>query len=107
MREDNLIFVFEQGALRVFIIGEITHHNVGELRERIDEKIGECTPEKVVLDLSRLNFMDSSGVGFIIGRRRTLQEMQAELVIENPGTHILELLKCAGVDKIIQVGNSK
>lgn len=107
MIKDNLVFAFEKGALRVFIIGEINHHNVAEMREKLDKKICELSPEKVVLDLSQLNFMDSSGMGFIIGRKRALQEIQAELVIENPNTYILKHLKCAGVDQIIKIVNSK
>lgn len=107
MIKDNFVFTFEKGALRIFILGEIHHRNVAKMRERIDEKIRELSPKKVVLDFSRLDFMDSSGVGFIIGRYRMLQEIQVELVIENPNAHILELLKCAGMDRIIKIVNSK
>lgn len=103
MIKDNLVFSFEKGALQVFIIGEINHHNVVKMREKIDKKICELSPEKVVLDFSQLNFMDSSGMGFIIGRNRVLQEKQAELVIENPNAHILKLLKCAGLEQIIKI----
>ncbi len=102
MINDNLVFTFENGTLRVCIIGEINHRNVAEMRENIDKKIREFSPEKVVLDLSQLNFMDSSGMGLIIGRNRVLQERQAELVIEQPNTSILNLLKCAGLDRNIK-----
>ena len=107
MIKDNLVFSFEKGALRIFIIGEINHHNVVKMREKVDKKICELSPEKVVLDLSQLNFMDSSGFGFIIGRNRVLQEKQAELVIENPNKNILNILKSCGTDKIIKIVNSK
>ncbi len=107
MIKDNLVFAFEKGALRIFIIGEINHHNVAEMREKIDKKIRESSFEKAVLDLSKLKFMDASGMGFIIGRNRALQEMGAELVIENPNTEVLKLLKCAGVDRIIKIVDSK
>ena len=107
MIKDNLVFSFEKGALRIFIIGEINHHNVVKMREKVDKKICELSPEKVVLDLSQLNFMDSSGTGFIIGRNRILQEKQAELVIENPNKNIFNILKSCGIDKIIKIVNSK
>ena len=105
--KDNLVFALEKGALRIFIIAEIHHHNVAEMREKIDEKIGEFSPEKVVLDLSQLNFMDSSGMGLIFGRNRALQDRQAELVIENPTPPILKHLQCAGVDRIIKIVSVK
>ena len=107
MIKDNFVFCLEKGTLRIIIIDEINHHNVAKMREKIDEKIRELSPEKVVLDLSQLNFMDSSGFGFIIGRMRVLQETQAELVIENPNTYISKLLKCAGLDRIIKTANPR
>ena len=107
MIKDNFVFCLEKGTLRIIIIDEINHHNVAKMREKIDEKIRELSPEKVVLDLSLLNFMDSSGFGFIIGRMRVLQETQAELVIENPNKNIFNILKSCGTDKIIKIVNSK
>ena len=107
MTNKNLIFTLENGTLRVFIIGEINHKNVAEMREKIDGKIRELSPEKVVLDLSQLTFMDSSGMGFIIGRNRVVQEIQAVLVIENPNTTIFKILKCAGVDRLAKIVTPK
>ncbi len=111
MINDNLIFVFENGTLRILNIGEINRHSVPKMREEIDEKIRELSPKKVMLDLSQAVISNPFGlkcaVGFIIGRHRLLQELQAELVIENPNTHILKLLKGTGVDRIIKIVNSK
>ena len=106
MIKDNLVFALEKGVLRIFIIGEINHHNVAEIRERLDEKIRALSPEKAILDLSKLHFMDSSGMGLILGRKRALREIQTELVIENPNPSILKLLQCAGVDRIIKIVNA-
>ena len=100
MIKDNLVFALEKETLRIFIIGEINRASILSLREQIDEKIRELSPEKVVLDLSRLHFMDSSGIGFFIGRQRVAQELQAEFVIENPSAAVLELLKCAGMGNL-------
>ena len=111
MMKDNLVFALEKGTLRIFIIGEIHHHNVAEMREKIDEKIGEFSPEKVVLDLSQTIISNPFGlkcaVGLIIGRHRLLEELQAELVIENPTPPILKHLQCAGVDRIIKIVSVK
>ncbi len=107
MTNDKLFFVIENGILRILIIGEIDNHSVIKMREDTDAKILEISPKQVVLDLSRVNFMDSSGIGFIIGRYRLLQELQAELVIENPNTRIFKILKCSGVDRITKIVNPK
>lgn len=111
MMKNNLVFAYENGVLRILNIGEINRFNTSAMREEIDEKICEFSPKQVVLDLSQTTISNPFGlkcaVGLIIGRHRLLEEIQAELVIENPGSHILELLKSAGVDQIIKIVSSK
>ena len=79
--------------------------------EEIDEKICEFSPKQVVLDLSQTvishPFDLKCAVGLIVGRHRLLEELQAELVIENPNPHTLKCLKSNGVDKLIKIVNSK
>lgn len=110
MIKDNLVFAFEKGALRIFIIGEINRFNTSAMREEIDKKIREFSPKQVVLDLSQTIISNPFGlkcaVGLIIGRHRLLEELQAELVIENPNPHTLKCLKSNGVDRIIKIVSS-
>jgi stage II sporulation protein AA (anti-sigma F factor antagonist) len=87
--------------------GELDHHSAKKMRIEIDSMLFRIKPKILALDFSLVRFMDSSGIGFIIGRKRSLQETQAELVIENPNTYIFKHLKCAGLDKIIKIVNSK
>ena len=111
MTNDNLIFVFEKDTLRILNIGEINRFNPSAMREEIDEKICEFSPKQVVLDLSQTvishPFDLKCAVGLIVGRHRLLEELQAELVIENPNPHTLKCLKSNGVDKLIKIVNSK
>ena len=100
---DNLVFVFEKGALRVLIIGEINHHNVAEMREKIDQKIGELSPEKVVLDLSRLNFMDSSGIAVVINTLRNMTKLDGKLEISGLGQQPLKVFRASGIDKLVNI----
>ena len=55
------------GVLIFKLIGEIDHHNAKILRMQMDEKIILHRPQKTVLDLSHIDFMDSSGLGLIMG----------------------------------------
>lgn len=105
MIKDNLVFAIENDSLRIFIIGEITHTTARKMREKIDEKIFELSLKKVILDFSQLEFMDSAGIGLIIGRNRVIKEVNAELVIENPSANIFNILKCSGIDKIVKIEN--
>ncbi len=91
---------FEKGTLRIMIFGEIDHHSAASVREEIDRNIFFYRPEKVVFDLSQIGFMDSSGLGLILGRYTKIKDLGGEMTIENPSEEILKILKLAGVDKL-------
>ena len=103
MENNNLKFDFKDDTLWICIIGETEHHSAAQMRMEIDEKILELCPKQVVLDLSQTDFVDSSGLGLVLGRYTRVQEIQGELVIANPSEHILKILKCAGVDRVMKI----
>ncbi len=82
---------------------EIDHHATKTLRVEIDEQILKTTPEKIIFDFSRTSFMDSSGLGLVLGRYRKAKEAGVEVEIVNPGEKIYRILKMAGIDKFITV----
>ena len=53
---------------RVIITEEMDHHTTQKMRKRIDAQIGRFIPQKVVIDLEKVSFMDSAGIGLILGR---------------------------------------
>ena len=94
---------FSGGLLVVRILGEIDHHSAVEMRTGIDEEIFERRPEKLILDLSGVEFMDSSGLGLILGRYATVQKIKGELVVLNPNDRVMKILKLAGAERIIKI----
>lgn len=83
--------------------GEIDHHETKELRREMDAEILDAMPKKIVFDLSRTTFMDSSGLGLILGRFNKATELGIEMELVNPGDKIMRILSMAGVDKIVKV----
>ena len=55
-------------VLTVWLTGELDHHAAREIREQIDSALGRCTATLLRLDFSGVGFMDSSGIGLIMGR---------------------------------------
>ena len=55
-------------TLTIYLQGEIDHHTAGNIRNRTDNEILRHSPEELILDFSGVSFMDSSGVGLVIGR---------------------------------------
>ena len=107
MIKEKSIFEAEYsgGVLGVRILGEIDHHSALGLRQGIDERISSCRPERLILDLSRVHFMDSSGLGLILGRYAAVKKFGGEMVVLNPGKNVMKILKLAGADRIIRIEN--
>jgi stage II sporulation protein AA (anti-sigma F factor antagonist) len=102
MENNSLKFDFNDGVLRVAIVGEINHHNAVFVRQEIDEKIQELSSKNLVLDLAEVSFMDSSGLGLIMGRYQRMQELGGTLTVANPSAEHKKLFKLAGLNKLIK-----
>ena len=94
---------YSNGLLVVRIIGEIDHHSAVSMRTGIDAEIFERRPTKLILDLSGVDFMDSSGLGLILGRYATVQKVGGELVVLNPNEGVVKILKLAGAERILKI----
>lgn len=92
--------------LTVYLTGEIDHHGAGQVRACIDSRILEVGPERVILDLSGVGFMDSSGIGLILGRRRLLQTLGADLTVRGVGGQVASLLRIAGIQSEEKTGGA-
>ena len=69
------------GVLRITVSGEIDHHSARAVREEIDKQIYRSRAETVLLDLERVCFMDSSGLGLVLGRYTHAREAGAVLKV--------------------------
>ena len=97
---------FENGELTVKVCGDIDHHETVLLREAIDSLIVKNKPRKMVFDLSETEFMDSSGLGLILGRYRLASSMNCRLSVRGANERAMKILTLAGVNKIIDIERS-
>lgn len=105
MKGNNCFYEIERkdGLVRVRLVGEIDHHNAVALRTELDAFIGEERPQKLALDLSGIGFMDSSGLGFVMGRYALMQRYGGELVLESPGERTMKIFELAGISRMIKI----
>lgn len=90
-------------VLTVHLSGEIDHHSVREVRQQIDREIEINMPALLVMDFSSVTFMDSSGIGLVLGRYRILSKNGAELAIIGCSPHIYKLLQLSGIEKLAKL----
>ena len=87
-------------TVQAFLLGEIDHHSAAQMREKIDESVIQSGAKTLVLDFSLVTFMDSSGIGLVMGRFRLMQENGGELVLQNLPAPLRKVMKLAGLDKL-------
>ena len=93
----------EGDAMVVSLSGEIDHHNASSVRVGIDKIIYEKRPSKVIMDLGRIDFMDSSGLGLIMGRFSLVRELGGELSLRDPNAGVLKICRLAGLERLIRI----
>ena len=85
------------GVLTAFLGGEIDHHTAKDIREQIDGYVQERRPRLLNLDFSSVQFMDSSGIGLIMGRHRLMQLVKGSVKVVNIPEHLKRLIKISGL----------
>ena len=97
----NIDFIKKDKQLVVEITEDIDHHVAEKIRRKIDEQITRYMPRKTVFDFSRVTFMDSAGIGMIIGRYKMMKLIGGSLEIVNVGSQAKRILEMSGIGKII------
>ena len=92
-------------TLTAHISGEIDHHSAKGIRETVDSALVSYSPDELIMDLSGVSFMDSSGLGLILGRKRKTDEMGIGLVLINPTDGCKKILRLAGMEHQIEMKN--
>ena len=92
----------QENALFIQLPEEIDHHQTPALASRIDEVLLNGTADKIVFDFSKTSFMDSSGIGLLIGRYRKIQSFGGMVYVQNVSAHMNRILQLSGVQKFIR-----
>ena len=95
-------YSLENNVLEIKLDGEIDHHNAVKLRSEADGLIKKYTPKKVVLNLENIDFMDSSGLGFIMGRVALSQKQGGTLTVKKPSKSVQKICHLAGLERIVK-----
>ena len=93
-------------ALTVYLTGEIDHCVAEGLRNEIEMLIVAHNPHRLILDFSQVSFMDSSGIGLVMGRYRLIREWNGSVEIHNPAPSIKKVMRLAGLDRIASIHSS-
>jgi len=90
-----------EDMVSAFLSGEIDHHNVKAMRAEIDQTVERALPRLLRLDFGGVEFMDSSGIGLILGRYRLIRDLQGRLELCSLPPHIAKVVHLAGIDYLL------
>lgn len=88
---------FKDDVLTAYLSGEIDHHSAADLRGLIDDSLESMRPPILKLDFLDVPFMDSSGIGLILGRIRLIKRWNGKVVLSNISDDIAKMAKIAGI----------
>lgn len=90
-------------VLVVSLSGELDHHTAKDVKNLIEEVIKNRGVVNLVFDFTNLTFMDSSGIGVVIGRYKLVRSMGGKVTIVSPARNVSKLLSMSGINKIIEI----
>ena len=93
----NLQIELKNGIMTALIGGELDHHTVGLLREQIDAAAEKVRPKLLRMDFTEVPFMDSSGIGLILGRIRKASGWGGRIAISGLSPQLSKMAELAGV----------
>lgn len=91
----------KNNILTAAISGEIDHHCAKNIRQEIDAALLSASPNKLIIDMSGVTFMDSSGLGLILGRYTKAEEIGVQFSVWGARGRIRQMFDMAGLDRII------
>ena len=96
-----------ENTLWAHIFGEIDHHSARLIRETIDAVLTSHSPDALILELSGITFMDSSGLGLVMGRYTKACEAGITFSVCGASPRITKMFDMAGLDRIIDYKEDK
>lgn len=98
----DLEFFKNSKALVVKVNEEIDHHTCNKLKDKLDLAISLSKIDKLIFDFTGVNFMDSSGIGMIMGRYKSIQKNSGKIAITGMQPTIKKIVKMSGLYKILE-----
>lgn len=99
----NATYNKEDKLLILEVTEEIDHHTTEKIRRRADYEIERFSPKRIVFDFNKVTFMDSAGIGMLIGRYKLVTMLGGTMEMVNVKPNIKKIFEMCGIPKIIKV----
>ncbi len=104
---ENLSLSYSDEIMTAKLKNEIDHHSAVAVRIQIDDMMYKKLPRALIFELSEVDFMDSSGLGLVLGRYAKAKELGIDVMIMNPSKRTEKIFRMAGTDRLIKIIHEK
>ena len=95
--------LIESGTLVIFPEGDIDHHSAGRIRSEADRLLLSTGVRNIAFDMSRTSFMDSAGIGMMLGRYRRVSALGGRIFIRSASPSVLRIIGLSGLGSIVSI----
>lgn len=92
--------IYEKDRITVHLEGDLDHHSAAIIRASIDDAVLIHRPKTLALDFGKITFMDSSGIGLVMGRYKLMQSLGGEIVMRNLPAPVKKVMRLAGLERL-------
>ena len=96
-----LQFIRDGDRIMVRLAGELDHCCAQTVRRELDALIADPSVRSLILDLTALQFMDSSGIGVVLGRYRQMRDRGGQVAVIHMNPHVARIFHMSGMDRVI------
>ena len=100
-------FTVRKPTLLIRFHSDIDHHNAVQIRTKADRLIERGDLRNVVFDFGEVHFMDSSGIGFVLGRYRIAESYGGNIEVINLSGRLYSMMQLAGLEKLVKLKRKK
>ena len=97
----NVYSKTHQGTLYISLDGELDHHTAEFTRGQLDHHMFQTRAAQIIIDLAKLRFMDSTGIGVLIGRYKKMRDKNVPIYVANPSSQAERIFKMTGLYSIM------
>ncbi len=105
--KDDVIFFETEGTLTARLCCDIDHHTAKPMREKIDDALFEKRPRTLIIDFTEVVFMDSSGLGLILGRAEKASALDCSVRLFGLSPALMKLVRLCGIDRVRNLSFTK
>ena len=101
MEDTEIIYRVEGQTLWIVLPRELDHHSSRFLKDQTEEQLRQHYIRRIVFDFSATEFMDSTGIGVLMGRYKRMQQCGGRVELWGVGSRIRRILKISGLESML------